>query len=136
MLNKLFKIAAAVASVKDDSRLFRVGCSAIRSDNVIVSASNAPVMLGYTGSFIRKSFPPAHAEIRCSRKINKNSIVFVARIRKDNQQYAMARPCHNCMGVLLSKSVNKIYYTIDHETYGIICVKNKHIVSEKINYFR
>ena len=133
--SRFFKIAEQVAQLRDDERTFLVGVCSVRDDGVIVSSSNSPVMIGATPDNIRKSFPAAHAEIKCARKIDKYSTVFVVRIMKGNKQWALARPCHNCMGVLLAKSVVKIYYSIDPITYGIINVKNKRIISENIRTF-
>ena len=133
-MERFFKIAADIATLRDDQRIFHVGCCGIRYDNVVVVSANGPVMLGEIGE-TRSSFPAAHAEIRCAKKLDKHSTVFVARVRRDNNEYAMARPCRSCMNVLLSKNVVKIYYTINSTSYGIISVKNKKIISETINYF-
>lgn len=130
---KFFEIAANAANLRDDERIFRVGCCGIRSDGIIVIGYNGPVMLGDMGDTIRHSFPAAHAEIRCSKKLNKGSTVFVARVRRDNFEYAMARPCPACMNVLLSKNVKKIFYTIDNKSYGNIVVKSSRIFLETVH---
>lgn len=134
MIQRFFKIAAEIAKTRDDQRIFHVGCCGIRSDGVVVVASNGPVMLGDIGTN-RTSFPAAHAEIRCSKKIDKHSVIFVARIRKDNGNFAMSRPCKSCMSVLLAKNVVRIYYTIDSNKYGSISIKNKKIISETFHCF-
>ena len=136
MIEKYFKLAAEVAQLREDGRIFLLGCVAIRGgDQAVVLSSNSPVMIGNLGTNERTSFPPAHAEMKCAKKMSKHSIVFIARIRKDTKNYALARPCPYCMNMLLAKNAVKIYYSIDQYTYGVINVKGKEIVSENIRSF-
>lgn len=130
LIDRLFKIAAQVACIKTDRREFHLGCAGIRSDGVMVIAANGPVIIPAEST--RSSFPKAHAEIRCSNKLDKNSVVFVSRVRRDTGMFGLARPCPDCMRVLISKNVKTIYYTISQNQYGIIQVKNKQIASETI----
>jgi deoxycytidylate deaminase len=128
---RFFKIASQVATAKDDLRSFKIGALAIRSDEVIVCSANGPVQIDdciYKGSCVRAS----HAEMRLCNKLDVGSVVFVVRIRPIDGKYGLARPCSNCLPVLLSKGVSKVYYTIDEFSYGIIKVKGKKVVKESV----
>lgn len=96
---------------RDDDRAFLLGAIAIRGDGAMVRALNSPTDLPSR---------QVHAEYRLSRKIDYDATVYVARIRLIDGKFGMARPCKNCMKALISKRVKKIYYTINHDEYGII----------------
>jgi deoxycytidylate deaminase len=107
-----FRLAAKVATSKDDERNFCIGAVAVRSDGAIVCAANGPTRLSpsYTGNV---KFPPAHAEARLCRKLDVGTVVYLVRIRKDNGEYAMAMPCKSCQRILKSRGVARVYYTIN-----------------------
>jgi tRNA(Arg) A34 adenosine deaminase TadA len=114
MNNKIwnyFEIAGKTAMSKNDSRSFILGAIAIRKDGVMVKALNSPTEMPNR---------QIHAEYRVSKKIDCGATIYVARIRLVDNKFGMARPCHNCMKILASKRVKKIYYTIDHDEFGII----------------
>ncbi len=108
---KYFEIAGQAAQKKEDPRFFWLGAVGIRSDRVIVSASNGP-SYGHDRR--------VHAEYRLARKMDGESIVFVARIGRDTGHFRIARPCFDCEKVLKHKGVKKIFYTISHNEYGCI----------------
>jgi len=56
MIDKFFKIAADIANLKDDMRIFHVGAVGIRDDGTIVASANGPVMLGNLHDYKRRSF--------------------------------------------------------------------------------
>ena len=112
-MNKIIKylnVAANIADRKKDKRSFLFGVIGIRADGVMVKAVNGP-----------SDVPTreGHAEWRLARKLTPNSIVYVARIKRDGN-WAMARPCPNCRKTLRSKGVKSVYYTISNNEYGVM----------------
>lgn len=61
----------------------------------------------------------AHAEARLAKKLDRGAIVYVVRINRKGK-LVMARPCANCLMILKSKKVKKIYYSISENEYGVI----------------
>ena len=107
---KYFKLAAAEAVKNNDGRHYLLGCVAIRGDGCMVRASN-----GRTPVPMREM----HAELRCSRKLDYGSTVYVVRVLR-NGDYGTAYPCKNCLKALIYKKVKRIYYTISSVQYGVI----------------
>ena len=105
------EIAAKTATHRKDERSFLLGSIGIRSDGKLVKAFNSP-----------SEFPDrtAHSEFRLSKKLDYGATVYVARVRLQDGQFGMSRPCFNCMKVLKSKKVKRIYYTISAGEFGII----------------
>src|ERR1700743_1136241 len=106
-----FDLAGKAAVSKDDNRGFLLGAVHIRNDGALVSAVN---------SVCQEPDRRAHSEYRISKKIDRGSIVYVARIRLLNGEYALSRPCHSCQKVLKSKKVKRVYYTISNNEYGVM----------------
>lgn len=106
-----FEIAARTAQSKTDGRSFLLGCAAIRKDGVLVKALNSPTEMPNR---------QVHSEYRCAKKLDIGATVYVARVRLDNYQFGMAKPCRDCMKVLISRRVKSIYYTISHNEFGVI----------------
>ncbi len=112
---RYLRLAAEVACLKDDARDHRLGAVGIRSDGVVVAAFNGT---GYNGKS-SKPFPPMHAEARLARKLDFYSTVYVARqMRK--QGLGLARPCAACQRALRRKRVERVYYTISDDEYGVL----------------
>lgn len=109
-VQRYFDIATKIAISKYDRRAFLFGAIGIRNDGAKVQAINSPT-----------DFPnrKAHVEYKLCRKLDANSIIFIVRIRLLDGTFAMARPCHDCMKILKSKKINKAFYTIDSNSYGI-----------------
>ena len=114
-ITRLLTLAARKAwnSNKRDKRCFLLGAVALRNDGVLVHSRN--------GSAYDR-MPVMHAEARLSRKLDKGAIVFVARVTRD-KQWALSRPCCDCLRTLKRKGVIKIYYTIAPNEYGCINVE-------------
>lgn len=102
---------------KNDPRNFLIGAVGIREDGVIVSAKNGAVLSTDVDNY--QYLPSSHAEGRALRKLGKNGILFVARLRKIDRELAMARPCNMCRVRIKSFNVKKVYYSIDPFHYGI-----------------
>lgn len=108
---KYFELAGKVATLKDDRRTHRLGAVGLRSDGVMVLASNGPVKSDVL-------LPAGHAEVRLCRKMDKHGTVFVVRMSPSG--YALARPCPTCQRALKRKKVERVYYTINNNEYGVL----------------
>ena len=97
-------LAAEIAKSKNDKRSFKLGAVAIRNDGTIVKACNGPTMYP-----VKK----AHAEARLSRKIDKNSIVFVVRVKADGT-FGMSKPCKSCQVFMKAAGVKHVFYTSEN----------------------
>lgn len=120
---KYFQLAKEIATLRDDRRAFRLGAIGIRHDGIIVAACNGRVAIDPTDK--RSYFSKAHAEFRLSRKLDKNSIVFVVRIGISDNKFKNGKPCNNCENFLRKRGVSKIYYTISETEYGTITFNGK-----------
>ena len=98
----IMKLAASFAVKRKDHRDFLVGAAAIRADGAIVVSRNGNTL---------KPTHASHAESRLMKKAGHGSVVFVVRIRNDNGNTAMAKPCAKCQALLKSKGVVLVYYT-------------------------
>lgn len=112
-IKQYFEMTAELAIAENDlnrKRHYRLGCIGIRSDGAIVKSNNSV------------SISPnrmTHAEYKVCRKMDKGGEIFVSRVKYDNNEYAMARPCVACQKVSLSKNIEKVFYTINHSDYGV-----------------
>jgi tRNA(Arg) A34 adenosine deaminase TadA len=120
MNKRYFKMAAILATAKKDNRQFLIGAVGIRRDQAVVGFSNLIVRMGEDVNSSKKSFPPAHAEARLAKKLDKGSIVYIIRVKKIDNSYANARPCPDCQRVMRSRGVKKVYYTIGSNEYGVM----------------
>lgn len=94
-------VIAAARSNKDDERLFRLGCIAIRADGAWVSACNASAT---------QPTPSGHAEVRALRKAGLGATLIVARVKRDGS-LGMALPCARCRSMIKAKRVVRVYYS-------------------------
>lgn len=111
---KYLEMAAAEAVKNQDGRHYLVGCVAIRGDGAMVRASNGPTPVPTR---------EMHAEYRVSKKLDYDAVVYVARVLKDGS-FGMAMPCASCLKALKTKRVQKIFFTISSEDFGIISYEN------------
>ena len=112
-LNKYFEMAieASLSWNKDnDLRAHYLGAVGVRSDGALVTARNG------SASF---RCPAIHAEARLAKKLDRNSVVYVARVTKGGN-IGLAKPCATCEAFLRNKNVKKVFYTIDAFTYGTL----------------
>jgi tRNA(Arg) A34 adenosine deaminase TadA len=111
---KMLQIAAESAlhnpSRSHDRRSMKLGAVGLRNDGVLVYSKNISTV---------DCFPHAHAEARLTKKLTKNSIVWVARVTSDGN-WAMSRPCNNCENALRMTGVKKVVYTIGPNEWGVI----------------
>src|SRR4030043_590917 len=105
MKNRYFKLAKKVAGKRERGKIkrrYRLGAVGIRNDGVIVVSVNLPS---------RQVNKLAHAEVRLTKKLDKGSVIYVARIHR-NGSLAMARPCENCQRTMRLRGVRRCYYSI------------------------
>ena len=102
---------AAHAAGPRDQRTYRIGAVAVRRDGAVVSARN--------GSAERRT-PEIHAEARISRKLDLFATVYVARVSAADN-WALARPCPDCMRTLARKSAT-VYWTVGPGEYHCLAL--------------
>ena len=101
------------ADSKYETRKAVVGAIGFRKDGPIVHAFN--------GGDQKYQSPNSHAEAALIRKLGKYSPeIYVARVRRNDGKFALARPCISCYPRIVNAKVKRVYYTIDENTYGII----------------
>ncbi len=116
-MRKIFQyleIAGKIGKKRDDKRQYWIGAVGERSDGTLVFSSNGPTP---------QPDRCAHAEYKVSRKLDYNAVVYVARVLR-NGDFAMAKPCNNCLKAMKSKHVRRVYYTIGPGEYGWIDLAN------------
>lgn len=122
---EMLEMAGVIALPNDkktDPRHFWLGAIGIRDDGAMVSARNGAVQ--FCDQIKRNQLlPGSHAENRCLKKMGCKGTLYVARISKSNGDFAMSRPCMICRNHIKAKYINKVYYTIDANHYGIWHVK-------------
>lgn len=120
----LLKLAAEYSDpCRDDERHFYLGAVGLRRDGRTVHSRNESVLdtHHYTtrSSFQNyKRFAGSHAEFRLTKKLGFFATVYVARVRAKGE-LAMARPCECCQLILKAFKVNKVYYTISSNQWGV-----------------
>jgi tRNA(Arg) A34 adenosine deaminase TadA len=116
-VERYFRLAKTIA-VKGDTpvikRNHRLGAVGIRSDGVIVTASNIPC---------RDLYAMAHAEARLVKKLNYGSEIFVVRILSNNT-LGNACPCIKCQNAMRLRGIRRVYYSISDDKYGVIVFAN------------
>lgn len=107
----------ALPTTDDDPRNFWIGCIGIRGDGATVISRNGAVFESAVDNY--QLMPLSHAEGRVLRKLGKGGTVYVSRIAKKDGKFAMARPCGMCQTRLRALEVDRVYYTINHNQYGV-----------------
>lgn len=107
----LHQAAKFAAASKDDNKNFYLACIGLRRDGVLVYATNTIVAEHPT--------PSAHAEARVLRKTGKGAILWVARVLRDGKTWALAKPCITCTPLIENKDVERVYYTIGPNEWGV-----------------
>lgn len=98
-----------------DKKNYHLGCVLRRSDGALVCSKNERTKVPQ---------PYAHAEVRAIMKADKGSILYIARVTKDNS-WAMAKPCLKCQVSIRSRKIKKVYYTIGPGEFGVWYPINK-----------
>ena len=110
MKKRYFRLAKGMAIKGDDRRQFRLGAVGIRRDGTLVVSRNIPT---------REPTPDAHAENRLTRKLEHGAVVYVVRVTRKGK-LTMARPCKTCRRAMQNRGVQKCYYSINENEYGMI----------------
>lgn len=111
MLTAAAEAAGRNSSRGRDPRGFLIGAVGVRADGVIVASKNVAAT---------DLAPNHHAEARLSRKLTPNSTVWVARILRASDDWAMARPCQGCQNRMRSVGVRRVVYTIGPDEWGVL----------------
>ena len=114
--DKKMLMAAALEATKGldrpmERRQFMLGAVGLRNDGVIVTSRNIASP---------EPAPEHHAETRLVRKLTPGSTVWVARVAKGTGDWAMSRPCHNCMRRLRTAGVSRVVYTVGPNEWGVV----------------
>ena len=104
---KFLAIAAKIAGIKKDSRCYRLGAVAIRSDDVMVCSYN---------SAPKQPTPTHHAEAKIARKLDRGAIVYLARVLATGE-WANSTPCLNCQRILKNAYVKRVYFTTGPDSW-------------------
>ena len=108
---RYFELAKEIA-LREPWRPFIHGAVAIRSDGAVVKSPNCTN---------KSPNHLSHAEARVVRKLDYDApAVFVIRIRRDNLKLALSKPCFDCMKKMISKNVQRVFYSIGEGEYGVI----------------
>lgn len=116
MKKNYFDLAIRIAQF-NNHKSYCFGAVGIRSDGVMVCARNGQSFSTKVDSVFIKNIK-SHAEGRIVRKLNIGSIIYVARVTKENE-VSLAKPCKGCSCIIKSKKISKVYYTIDNNYYGV-----------------
>ena len=111
-VKQMLRLATVIATktTSGKRRNFLLGAIGVRSDGVLVSASNIPA---------QRQTPEAHAEYRVSRKLDVGAVVFVARKNRVGR-LCNAKPCFRCESAMRSKGVKRCFYTISNTKFGVM----------------
>lgn len=111
-LVEAFKRAVKLAKKSEELKTKQKYCLAavgLRNDGTIVYSKNGG---GCCAVKDRHPFQ-SHAEARLTKKLDVNSIVFVARVKRINYEVGSAKPCHKCEGFMRAKGISRVYFTTD-----------------------
>jgi tRNA(Arg) A34 adenosine deaminase TadA len=107
----------ALSNDEDDIRNFWIGAVGIREDGVLVSSRNGPVFSTEVDNY--QLVPTSHAEGRLLRKLGKYGTIYVARLKPGTRELGMSAPCPMCQVRIKSYKVDKVYYSINDDQYGV-----------------
>jgi hypothetical protein len=135
-LPPMLALALKVAMPTDinDPRSYLLGTIGERSDGATVFSKNGAVFSTTAENYQR--IPSSHAEVRTVAKMDHGGVLYVGRIsrilltsKSPELVGSMARPCPICQKFIKAKKISKVFYTIDHNHYGIFYPKTN---SDKI----
>lgn len=110
-MHKYLRMASRVSIKGNWRRKAHIGAVAVRRDGTLVQSWNGSAT---------DVCPMAHAEARLAKKLDAGSVVYVARVRRDNGKMAMAKPCAHCERILRNRGVSRVEYTINEHEYGVL----------------
>lgn len=112
----------ALPDREDDERNFWFGCVGIRNDGVVVSSRNGSVQQLFSKSLNpdeMQKISDYHAEGRVLKKMTRGGTLYVARVSRQTRQLQLARPCGRCRARIRSYRIDKVYYSISNDEYGL-----------------
>jgi tRNA(Arg) A34 adenosine deaminase TadA len=92
-------------------RIYRLAAVGVRTDGTVVMSVN--------GSCATPT-PSAHAEARLVRKLDRGSVVYVARTLRENGKIALAKPCPRCQAAMKARGISRCEYTINENEFGVM----------------
>jgi tRNA(Arg) A34 adenosine deaminase TadA len=107
----LLKKALHIARRSTDEKNFYMACVAKRADGAVVCSENHSVH--------GQPIPEHHAEARVLRKCDYGSVLYVARVLKDRETWANAKPCPKCQALIRNMGVKRVYYTVGPNEWEI-----------------
>lgn len=110
-MHKYLRMASRVSIKGNWCRKAHIGAVGIRRDGTIVQSWNGSAT---------DVMPMAHAEARLAKKLDAGSVVYVARVRRDNGKLAMSKPCAHCERILRNRGISRVTYTINENEYGVL----------------
>ena len=110
-MHRYLRMAARISIKGNWRRKAHIGCLAVRKDGVIVQSWNGSAT---------DVCPTAHAEARIAKKLDFGSVVYIARVRRDNGKMAMSKPCPHCERILKNRGVSRVEYSINDNEYGVL----------------
>ena len=114
-MHRYITIASHISSKGNRLRRAFVGAVGKRSDGAVVQSWN-----GSSAGTTYDRCPSAHAEARLARKLDAGSVVYVARVRRDNGKLAMAKPCAHCERILRNRGIRRVEYSINEHEFGVL----------------
>lgn len=119
MIEEMLKLAGKIAlSAPDrDTKNFLLGAVGVRKDGTKVYGRNGAVFSTTINYY--QLIPNSHAEGRVLGKMGRGGVIYVARVLKLNNQFAMSMPCPVCAMRIKAANIEKVYFTIDATHYGI-----------------
>lgn len=114
-MHRYLRIASHISSRGNKHRKAFIGAVGRRSDGAVVMSWNG----SSAGTTIDRC-PNAHAEARLARKLDFGSVVYVARVRRDDGRMVMAKPCAHCERTLRNRGVIRVEYSISENEFGVM----------------
>ena len=118
MIEMFEKAAEMAIAGGDQNRNFLHGAIGVRKDGATVVARNGSVYSTEIDCYY--PIPEAHAEVRLLRKLGAGGTMYVARVSRKDGSFVMSRPCSICSIFIRSKRTERVFYTIDKNTYGLL----------------
>ncbi len=121
-----FLIQAGQIALPDDRsldpRAFWFGCVGVRTDGAVVVSKNGSIQNCFSKSMNpdeMQKISDHHAEGRVIKKMTRGGVIYVSRISRLTKELILARPCSRCRARIRSHKIDKVYYSINKDQYGV-----------------
>lgn len=121
-IKRMFRVATLEANKSKCN--YRLGSVVIQRRKILARAFNTDKTHTLTNTdMYAEKWKGIHAEIAACLKVSKSQLehadVYVVRIMK-NGAMAMSRPCHICKAVLSRFGIQRVFYSISDDEYGVM----------------